>query len=77
MNAKPTFIGERFVFGEAEKRPLAGWPPGKIKIVLRPGEFAWGYVRKPDGIAKYAVREKDGWWMPGPLQVKNIKESNQ
>jgi hypothetical protein len=76
MSAKIVFKGESFVFGAGGNLPLAGWPTGKVKIKLRNDSFAWGYVKTPEGIAKYAVKEKDGFWIPGPLQGVNLRKNN-
>lgn len=61
------FIGVR------EMLPLKGFPSGKIRIRMRPEEFAIAFVRTSEGVFKYAIGEKDGYWHPAILQGSNFR----
>lgn len=67
--------GPKLVFAGEERRPLKGFPPGKVRIRIRPEEFAMAYVRNETGIFCYYVSEVDGFWTPGLLHSVNLVET--
>jgi len=60
-------IGELFVFGLAEVKPLKGFPEGRVRVKLRSDEFAVALVRIPktQKTERHLLKEKDGEWIPG------------
>jgi hypothetical protein len=73
MSARLVSIGEKIVFGIAEPLPLRGFPPGKIRLRLRPDDFARAFVRMDNQARAYVIKEKDGFWIPFCEQGRNIK----
>lgn len=65
--------GRQFVLGVAEPMPLKGFPPGKVRICLRPGEWANAFVKTADGLRAFYVEAKNGCWMPGPEIARNLR----
>ena len=70
-------FGVRLVLSGAPVLPLAGFPPGKIRIRERPGEAIVAYVRPPQGgCIRYYVREENGKWVPAFINAQNtVRES--
>jgi hypothetical protein len=62
------------VFGVRPRLPLIHFPPGKVRIKLRPKEFAIAYVKSDDGIQSFFVGECNGYWTPMYGIGSNIKE---
>lgn len=62
------FFGQQFVFGaKLEPKPLSGFPPGAVKIKMRPDDFVRVYIRTADGIQCFSCKEADDSWTPGCL----------
>jgi len=59
------------VFGVVDPLPLSGFPPGRIKLRMRPMNFAFAFVKTEEGIRKFAIQEKDGLWIPSFEQSRN------
>ena len=66
-------IGEKLVFGNIVPLGLKGFPPGRYKVKLRCDEFARVYVRDHDGIRVFAVKEEDGYFVPGIEMERNLR----
>ncbi len=65
------------VFGIPDEiKPLEGFPVGRVRLRLRPKEFAKAFVKTPTGIRQFLVEEKDGKWIPAYEQGCNETASN-
>ena len=66
--------GETVLFGvnTAPPKGMQGFPPGRIKVRQRNNDFARAYVRTPDGIRQFVIKEIDGAWVPFCEQGRNI-----
>ena len=72
-------IGEKGpIFGVQDRKPLKGWPPGRIRLRLRNCEYARGYVRPPGGgIQKFMIQEIEGHWWPCFEQGANVNATTE
>ncbi len=64
-------IGESHLFGVSEPLPPKGFPEGRIRWRIRNNEFTRAYVKTPDGIRLFIVKQKGGYWVPGCEQGRN------
>jgi len=64
---------QNIIFGVKNPLPLSGFPKGKIKIKMRNDDFACAYVKNETGIYKYAIEEKNGYWMPSFSPACNFR----
>lgn len=67
--------GQEIVFGGSDRKPLKGFPPGKVRMRLRGEEFARAFVRNETGTYSFYIVEKDGFWVPGLLEAANLTET--
>lgn len=63
------------VFGIRERKPLKGFPEGRVKIRLRNTDFARAFVKTASGIRQFIVAEVDGFWTPKFEQGSNEREA--
>lgn len=52
------------VYGVVPELPLSGFPEGRIKIRMRPNNFARAHVFSKTGVREFFVRIVDGTWQP-------------
>ena len=65
QDAVETTIKSTPVFGVTKQLPLAGWPPGRVRLRLRNDNYAQAFVRLPgSGIRRFYVSEREGKWWP-------------
>lgn len=57
-------FGPQVVFGAHLEKPLAGFPPGKIRLRMRSTEFLQAFVRNADGIQHFYVGDDGNHWVP-------------
>jgi len=62
------------VFGAKERKPLRGFPQGRVKLVIRNDDFVAAFVKTSDGIRKFYVESVDGFWQPLYEQASNTRE---
>lgn len=62
------------VWGVKERKPLKGFPEGRVKIRLRNTDFARAFVKTTSGIRQFIVAEVDGFWIPKFEQGSNYRE---
>jgi hypothetical protein len=68
-------IGTTALFGIQGKKPLRGFPEGRVKIVIRPSDFVTAFVKTKSGIRKFYVKEVDGFYEPCLEAMANYKET--
>ena len=66
-------IGSPCVFGVVDQKPMIGFPAGKIRLRLRPDEFARAFVRNETHTLEFAIKEENGAWLPLCLNASNIR----
>ena len=62
------------VFGVTNPHPMVGFPPGKVRIKMRAGEFAKVYIRNEGGIRCFIPELIHGKWLPAFEIGRNAKE---
>jgi predicted DNA-binding antitoxin AbrB/MazE fold protein len=67
-------LEEIYVYGVKKPLPTKGFPEGKIRFKLRVEEFALAYVKTPNGIREFFVKQSGGYWIPGPEIGANHRE---
>ena len=64
------------VFGIQEIKPLRYFPEGRIKIRMRPTDFANAFVKSATGIRKFLIRDTGDAWEPSYEQGRNERRES-
>ena len=64
-------IEKNIVFGIMHIKPLHGFPNGRIRLRLRPNDFASVWVRTPDGIREFYIEDIGEKWIPAFEKGRN------
>lgn len=56
----------------ANPLPLKGFPPGRVRVRLRPGDLGTAYVRDEGGVRQFLLVEQDGYWVGYCEQARNL-----
>ena len=70
-------IGTQVVLSGEPKKPLRGFPPGKIRLKETPGDAIRAFVRpRKGGVMEFCIKEHEGFWWPA-FQVGKRTPINQ
>ncbi len=70
-------IGRTGIWGVKKRKPLRGFPQGRVKIVIRNDDFVTAFVKTSDGIRKFYVESVDGFWQPLNEVMANYREQTK
>jgi len=64
-------INNRVPFGLVDPLRVEGFPEGRVKIRIRPGEFVRIFIKTQNGIREFYPKEENGKWVPNIEKARN------